>query len=85
MDHVQGVALNQPIVPGQSGPACRPEGSRSAASPGALMSTVGSAASFATSFPCAWACTLPTVVLRRVRRERPDRELYRFELESGSA
>jgi hypothetical protein len=33
MDRVQGIVRNQLIVPGQSGPACRPEGSRSAASP----------------------------------------------------
>jgi hypothetical protein len=33
MDRVQDVPFNQLIVPGQSGPACRPEGSRSAASP----------------------------------------------------
>ena len=33
MDRVQGVALSHLIVPGQSGPACRPEGSRNAANP----------------------------------------------------
>jgi hypothetical protein len=33
MDRVQGVPLDHLIVPGQSGPACHPEGIRSAANP----------------------------------------------------